>query len=352
MAIVNLTALQPNVPKVNLEDYVFTVYGRPKIGKTTFFHLLMKEAYGDHSKGLILAFEDGYKALKGAMVQPVDDWNDYIDVIDQLIDEKANVPFRVVCHDTVDRMYKMCADYILKRESRKDKEGRIFKVAGDIPFGKGYQYIAEEMNEQIFRLQRAGYGLFFITHDQDKKFESREGVSYDKTTVSLDKRARDIIIDMSDFIAFIENGKEKKGSQVISKRWIYLRSDGSDIEAGSRFSSIREKVEYDPKQFMEAFAEAVLDAHGDESVDIETLSKEQHQEKENKASEFISEDKKDRNAPTLEGSIQELNDLIVSLNDGGKKKAKELCKSILGTMNFKKATDVEKVQQVITELNQ
>lgn len=345
MPEINLLGLTPNIPRANLEDYVITLYGRPKVGKTTFFYLLMKEVYKDAKAGLIVAFEEGYKALNGAMVQPVDSWQEYVSLVDQLVDNKDQLPFKVIAHDTIDRLYTMAVAFVLRRESRKDS--KQYKAVQDIPYGKGHELIIGEIDAQLMRIQKAGLGLFFITHDKDKKFESRDGVSYDQTTVSLAARIGDLVLNMSDFIVFIDNAKEKVKDKVIDKRWIYLRADGSDMIAGSRFKNIRPRVEYDPAEFFEAFREAVESELENTTLKIDELSKTQADERKEESKSFIQEDKSERNAEnTLESVMEQLDTLIKSQPTKVKTEISATIKGILGIANYKKVDDLEKLLEV------
>ena len=183
-------------------------------------------------------------------------------------------------------MYKQAVTYVLKRESRKD--GKKYQAVNDIPWGKGHEYIEIEISNQLERIKRLGLGLFMITHDKDKKFESREGVSYDKTTCSLPDRIRNTILNMSDFINFIDIAKEKDEllGKLVDKRYIYFRADGSDLEAGSRFENVPNRIEYDVKEFIKTFEEAVKSSL-DEGQDVNKLKKEQELESKKAVEEYV-----------------------------------------------------------------
>lgn len=282
---INLMNLKVNVPKVRLEDYIFTVYGRPKSGKSTLFSKLVNDFYGDPNAGLLIGFERGFNALK-VVAQPCDEFSDFIEIVDQLEEGEGKLPFKFVAIDTIDIMYKQAVTYVLKRESRKD--GKKYQAVNDIPWGKGHEYIEIEISTQLERIKRLGLGLFMITHDKDKKFESREGVSYDKTTCSLPDRIRNTILNMSDFINFIDIAKEKDEilGKLVDKRYIYFRADGSDLEAGSRFENVPSKIEYDSKLFIETFENAVRKSL-DDGQDINKLKKEQEAESKKNVEEYI-----------------------------------------------------------------
>lgn len=288
---INLMNLQVNVPKVRLEDYVFTIYGRPKAGKSTLFAKLVNEFYGDVNAGLLIGFERGFNALK-VVAQPCDEFSDFIEIVDQLEEGHGKLPFKFVAIDTIDVMYKQAVSYVLKRESRKD--GKKYQAVNDIPWGKGHEYIEIEISTQLDRIKRLGLGLFMITHDKDKKFESREGVSYDKTTCSLPDRIRNTILNMSDFINFIDIAKEKDEllGKLIDKRYIYFRADGSDLEAGSRFENVPNRIEYDEKLFIKTFENAVKSSLED-GQDMNKLKVQQEKESIEKTTEYIVSQKED-----------------------------------------------------------
>lgn len=307
---INLMNLKVNVPKVRLEDYVFTIYGRPKAGKSTLFSKLVNEFYEDSSAGLLIGFERGYNALK-VMAQPCDDFSEFIEIVDQLEEGQGKLPFKFIAIDTVDVMYKQAVAYVLKRESRKD--GKKYQAVNDIPWGKGHEYIEIEISNQLERIKRLGLGLFMITHDKDKKFESREGVSYDKTTCSLPDRIRNTILNMSDFINFIDIAKEKDEilGKLVDKRYIYFRADGSDLEAGSRFENVPNRIEYDVKEFIKTFEEAVKSSL-DNGQDVGKLKKEQELESKKAVEEYIKNNGV-AGEDTLEVKQEKLNQIKANL---------------------------------------
>lgn len=309
---INLKSVKLNTPRANIEDYVFTVYGRPKAGKTTLFRDLVEKAYKDVSKGLLIAFEAGYNALQ-VVAQPVNDFNDFTEVCNQLIEQKDELGFKMIGIDTIDEMYKSCVAYVLKREGRKDQ--KKYQALNDIAWGKGHEYVDIEIVTQLNRLKKAGYGLVMITHDKDKKFESRDGVSYDKTTCSLPDRIRNTILNMSDFINFIDIAKEKEAvsGKLMDKRYIYFRANGADLEAGSRFANVPEKIEYSAELFLQTFETAILSEFGD-GKKVQEAKIEQAKEKAEIVAEYIKSEKE----PTNEELVEEIKNRFTKAGDPAK----------------------------------
>lgn len=330
----DILSITANEPKASFEDYIFTIYGRPKVGKTTFAFNVCKEHYKNGNASFFMAFEDGVQALKGVFHRKINTWAEYKDTNSQLIDNKDKVPYKVVVHDTIDAMYDKALKFVLRRESLKDS--KVYKVVNDIPWGKGYDLVNAEIDEQVVRLRNAGFGLIFIGHNKSETITTRDGVEYNQTTLALNKKVRDLFVNMSDFILFVENDKEKIGETVENRRWIYLRSDGGDIEAGSRFKNIRSRVDYDVKEFLEAFREAVEDAHG-EDVDVEEVAKRQSKERQDKAKDFADVDKESRVEVTPETVIKEIDELVKTFDAKKKTQMADAIRPILGTANYKKS---------------
>jgi hypothetical protein len=341
--MVNLKSLQANVPKANLEDYTIVCYGRPKAGKTTLYFELLKEHFnGDLSKGLLLGFERGYKALSGLFAVDIEQWEDFQDVVEQLIEDKAEVPYRWIALDTLDELYKFATDYVVKQ--RKIADRKPYKVINDIPFGAGYELVSQEISKQINKLTKGGFGLFCITHDKEKRFESREGVAYDQVTVALPTRAKDLFVNQADFIVFIDIAKEKNDTGGFRDvRYIYFRAEGSDIMAGSRFKNVPTKIPYDAKQFLAVFRDAVLEEFGGDVKKLESAKEKQSKEREEKANEYIESEK----GMSDEDMMKFIGQAITDMNDAGKDSIKNKFQEAFGTIDFKRAMSREQLQQAV-----
>ena len=277
-----------SIPRANIEEYKFCLYSTPKGGKTTLFVKLIEKIYGDTKKGFIIKTEEGTKGLT-TFGEKANNFNEVKEIIDQLVQYKDKLGIKVVAIDTIDKMFVYAKHFVLKREGRKD--GKKYLAVNDIPWGKGWGMIEDAIVEQLEKLENAGYGIFVIAHDKTKRFESRDGVSYDQTTIDMHERLRGSILNFCDFITFIDIAKEKdENGNIKDKRYIYFRSDGSDIVAGSRFADVPEKVEYGADNFIKAFEQGVNGAL--QGQDIKKVKKQQERQNKKKAEEFIKEETK------------------------------------------------------------
>lgn len=329
-------------------EYKYIIAGRPKAGKTSLVHGIVKEKYdGDLSKLLLVAFERGYKALDGIYAEDIDEWEDFQELVEDLVNEKDEVPFKILAFDTVDIMGKLASNYVLKKQGFKDK--KRYTAMADLAYGKGYDLLEGEMGDQIAKLERAGYTLIFITHDKDRKFTSREGHEYDKTTLSLGGRVRDLVLNMVDFIVFVEIGKELVKGKAVDKRYIYFRGD-SGLEAGSRFKHVPNKIDYDFRGFLDTVEDAILAEYGGDQKAVDTAKKEQADKKEKETKEYLKNEAKSDSESESDDSTSGLMDKVDELLDSMDKQKKiQLVKFTnreFGVKDFHKLEDVDSLKQV------
>ena len=305
-------------------------------------HGIVKEKYdGDLSKLILAAFEKGYNALDGIYAHDITEWEDFQEFVDELVENKNDVPFEIVALDTVDVMGKMATDYILKVQGRKDK--KKYTAINDLAYGKGYEMLEREMGEQIAKLDNAGYALMFLTHDKDRQFETREGLKYDKTTLSLGGRVRDLILNMADFIVFIELSKELVKGVAEDRRYIYFRGD-SGLEAGSRFKHVPNRIEYSFDGFIDTIEDAILKEYGGDEKEVEKAKKKQNKEKEEQAQEYIENTKAQSDISSLQ---EEALSIAKGLSKENKKLAGKLFMDKLGDVDPKKCEDAKALLEVI-----
>lgn len=92
MADIDILSITPHQVSRDLHGYSVLFYGEPKSGKTT-----TATKFPHH---LLLAFEKGYDAIPGAMVQPINSWSEFRKVLRQLKDPKVKEKFETLIIDT------------------------------------------------------------------------------------------------------------------------------------------------------------------------------------------------------------------------------------------------------------
>jgi hypothetical protein len=224
-------------PKDTLSDHTILVYGPSKIGKSTW----CAQAEG----ALFLATEAGLNNLDVFQV-PIGTWDDFLNACKEVAEGKHN--FKTIIVDTIDNAYRMCAEYICQK----------FKIEheSDLGYGKGYALVNNEFYRVLNKLALLPYGLYLISHSQERELETRTG-KLTRIVPTLPEKARKIVIGMVDVILFCDlelvTGADGKPAQ---KRVLRTKPN-VNYEAGDRTGRLPEAIDLDFPKFIEAFTKSV-----------------------------------------------------------------------------------------------
>ena len=145
-------------PKQALSDLSVLVHGAHKIGKTEWC---------SHAEGaLFLAAEPGLNALDAYQV-PISSWDDLLAACREIAEGKH--PFKTIIIDTIDNAYKMCAEYICRKHKIEHES--------DLGYGKGWALVNNEFQRVLNKLAFQPYGLFLVSHSQEKEIVSHDEVN-------------------------------------------------------------------------------------------------------------------------------------------------------------------------------
>lgn len=181
---------QPSTPKTKLEDYTILLYGSPKIGKSTFA--------SQFPKPLFLSTEPGLNALS-VYEKPIHDWTSFLSVCAVIAEGKHD--FKTIVIDTVDNLYKSCADYVLQKADVTHES--------DLDYGKGYALVRTEFSRAIRKLTMLPYGVIFISHTAREEIKTRTTV-YHRNIPTLPKNIREALLAWVDIILFADITPEGK----------------------------------------------------------------------------------------------------------------------------------------------
>ena len=292
-----LGRIKKNKVMADFSNYIYTISGKPKSGKTSLVYKCAVEKFGNADNLLLVAFERGYNALNDINAVDIEKYDEFVELVDELVKNKKDLPYKMVALDTVDIMQDLAIPYMLKKASRRDN--KMYKVISDVPYGNGWNLLQEVIYEQVNKLVKAGYNLWFITHDKDKTFTTKDGLSYDKTVLSLTGKVRDVCVNMSDFIVYIDTTQRKVDDKIIDERIIRFRGD-STIEAGGRLEQVVESIPYSIKGFIKAVEDAILAEYGGDTKAVEKAKEEQTKDLEERVDRFIDNlDKPEEEEPKL-----------------------------------------------------
>lgn len=348
-----LKKIKPNKPTASLEGYFISMLAKSKFGKTTFALDLAKEFYGSLDNTLLLATEIGYKTMADVYAIPITDFNTiddedeeyikaeredkgFIQTVDELIENKADIPFRFIIIDTITALERYAVAYCIAKANREDRPQKRYTDISDVPWGKGYTMVSEEIYKQIDRLKKAGFGVFIIGHEKTKKVTNRDGFEYDFTTFNVLGKTSDIIEREADMIIYgdliTEKGEDGKPTET---RKLRFRSDGN-ILCGTRFRNFPTQIDNDVTTFIETFKEAVLGLYGGNEEAVEQAKVEQEAKAEKQAESLVAEE---ANSP--EKLKEKIGTVIEGMEKEDKIKCAKFFKEILGNADYKKSDDLE-----------
>lgn len=230
----DLLNLQPTKLSRDLTGYITYVYSQPKIGKTTLARDM---------GALILACEDGTRALAGAYVTPIRSWADIRNVMRVMKDPRMKERYKAIAVDTLDIAAGLCEKYVCNQLG--------ISTLGEGGWVKnGWATFKKEFEEVFRTIALEGYAVLFISHAKEKAFTRPDGTEYTKIIPTVSESVNNIVKGMSDIIAY---GYQEFGT---NDRYMVLRSDNT-IEAGCRFPYIKSVIPFGYQSLVNAINEAI-----------------------------------------------------------------------------------------------
>lgn len=179
------------------------------------------------------------------MVQPINRWSEFKQVLKQLKSSEAHDFYRTIVVDTADIAYDLCEKYIC------DLNG-VSKI-GDIPYGGGYGQCKREFDEALRSIPQMDYGLVMISHSQDKTFTDEDGSEYNKIVPTLGNQPRLVVDRMSDIIGYARPVETEDGG---TKTYLFMRGTPR-FDAGSRFKYTPDYIEFTYDNLVKAIGDAI-----------------------------------------------------------------------------------------------
>lgn len=237
MAKIDLLNIQPTTVSRDLKSKYLLIYGKEKIGKTTF-------ACGVDG-ALLLATEKGYNALSGVYAQDIQSWADFKIVLRQLKKPEIQSKFKTIVIDTFTILYNLCEKFICANNG--------VSTISEIAWGGGYAQLGNELSSAMREITMDGYGLVLIAHAKKRE----EKIDEDKTAVyyepDIPKRGMTIANQLVDIIGF---ATEKWNNDGTSERVLVTRGTPY-ITAGSRFPKLPAEIPFTYHAVVNALADAI-----------------------------------------------------------------------------------------------
>ena len=234
---IDILNIQPSVISRDLKGKYVAIYGKEKVGKTSFA--------ASFPKNLILSFEIGTNALSGILAQKIERWSDFKLVLRQLEKPEAQAMYDTITIDTVTIAWDLCESYICAQHG-------VQKIA-DISWGGGYAACKKEFESCLRKITMLGYGIVLISHDAKRIEKAPDGSEIEILFPDVPKRARDIVNQLVDIIGYIGAEWDTEGN---SQRYLYTRQTPT-IMAGSRYKYLDPKIKFGYNELVSAVANAI-----------------------------------------------------------------------------------------------
>ena len=147
---IDLLSLKPHQVSRDLSGYITYIYGEAKTGKTTFASQMPQP--------LLLAFEKGYNALPGIIVQDVTSWGEMKQVVRELKKDAVKEQFKSVIVDTIDVAGALCEKYVCGQLGIQEIEPALqcsFKKGSAIVAGTAGHVIRRHVRRNTARRAQA-----------------------------------------------------------------------------------------------------------------------------------------------------------------------------------------------------
>lgn len=185
--------IEKSQKETSISKQVTLIYGRPKLGKSTFC------SYYDNA--LFLATEPGLNHLEVFKVN-INSWESFLGTCKEIAEGKHN--FKTIIIDTVDNLIVYCQDYICR-------ENDVTHPA-DLPHGKGWNFVTMEFTRALVKLYGLGYGIVLVSHSKSEEVETKTK-KFNRYTIDISGKNQNVILNGVDIILFMDS-EIKEGVEV------------------------------------------------------------------------------------------------------------------------------------------
>lgn len=230
--MININSLRPSV---NMRPPKIIIYGKSKIGKSTFA--------SQAPNPIVLDLENGMESMH-VVKHKAKTFTHVMEFLRALYAQEHDFKYLVV--DSLDWLERIMIDQLCVAHQAKTLNDRNCKAFG---YGGGERLLLNIWNQFIYALdclhQEKNMGIILIAHNQIKKFDDPMTESYDQHSIKLEKRSGERLKEWVDCILFaalkVKIEEEDKGfGKVLNRgrdlgRIIYTEGRPS-FEAGNRFN--------------------------------------------------------------------------------------------------------------------
>lgn len=287
-----------NHVKVDPFNYSLMLLGEPKIGKTSLLYQVAEKLIGEDGYIFAELFrEHGADAIEGIVAENIPTWDDWVEFVDDIVDNKTEdyPDLRVVFVDTYDQYIIMAINRAIELWNRKNPDKRAESLNQAWGFDSGKK-VVDLMFEQTDRLKEVGVQVWWIGHVKTKEVKNiYNDETYQVLTSDQQQNYFNALKKNLHFLCLAyfdrEMQKEKTGKKnIVTKkeeikttikdetRKVKFRDDSFVVDSGSRFSAIKETINLDADEFIEAITDAIKAEINKGGVSVEDRKKENDKE--------------------------------------------------------------------------
>jgi phage nucleotide-binding protein len=233
----DLLNIKPNVVSRGVEGKYFLFYGDPSTRKTSVAAMF--------PGSLLLATEIGYSLIPGVHAVNITNWNEFRNIIRELKRPEVKDKYKTIVIDTVGLLTDMCMKFILDTNGVQELSA--------IPWGQGWNQFKKEFRTQINTIAQMGYGIVFIAHSDTKR--DNESGSITNATPTMDKKPRESVIALVDFIMFLQ--KEPKDNNPEETTVYAYTKLPSQIESKTRARYLAARFEFNYPNLVAEMSKAI-----------------------------------------------------------------------------------------------
>jgi hypothetical protein len=300
--------VKPTVKRSETEINKITgfIMGVRKFGKTTLWADMIREKFGDPSKGLLVScgLEHGTNMIDNINTTHIDNYKDLMELKKWLVETKGTEhDIEMICFDSAEEMFTIFEQETIRRSNiETGKQVRSIKAAYS-GFTNGEKECAKLVKKFFNELYTVGIMPWSIGHTKlktvrDKGSMDEEG--FQKLGSSLIADYEAVCADCFDIIVtgLVNREIEERGSGDATKRYVteterrlYFRGN-EIVEAGGRMKglSIPEYIVFDKDNMAKDFIDTIETALKAGRVDDTPTTKKTTKKKAPKVEEPVEEE--------------------------------------------------------------
>lgn len=335
--------MEETTPKVSMSNYTLRIMGSSGIGKTpayaTFARELSKREYSGKVVCGLLPLEDRYDHINGLMVikpamkdkmgrvlkdangkpklkKIIENWDDYVEVVDKLVDAKLNIPdfpLERICIDTTTKLEMLAQQQVVKLWFQESSKLQDFNETYG-GFGRGHAKAIEICRIEKRKLESVGYKVDQIVQARVKSqvkpitgqeyhvVASDSGEGFDGKVFLQDASISFYIVEEA---VVGQTGVTKQGKVInglsTNGKVFMLNSDGEYKGCKSPFPNTPTSI---PADDFDSAVSSYFDLFEREMSKLSGISSEQYKEKAN-IEKIDLADKLKENLDTIKHELQE-----------------------------------------------